>query len=139
MQVSDPTNLPLGSPALNGVKVLCVDNEPDVCDLVTVLLTQGGAQVTTAASVSEALIAFQRLPPDVLIVDIETPDADGYVLLQQIRALGPEQGGQIPAIALTAHVYPGDRIRALSEGFQMYVPKPFDPEELMTLVAHLAR
>jgi CheY-like chemotaxis protein len=102
------------------------------------VLKSCGAQVTTAATAGEALSLVKRLKPDILISDIEMPGEDGYSLIGKIRALPPEDGGQIPAIALTAHARIEDRLRALSVGYQMHVAKPVEPAELVIVLASLA-
>jgi CheY-like chemotaxis protein len=66
------------------------------------------------------------------------PLEDGYSLIRKVRQLKAEQGGQIPAIALTAYARPEDRMRALAAGFQMHIAKPLEPTELVTMVASLA-
>lgn len=67
------------------------------------------------------------------------PGEDGYTLMRRIRQLPPEQGGQIPAAALTAYARHDDRLHALAAGFQMHVPKPIEPIQLLTVVTRLAR
>lgn len=67
------------------------------------------------------------------------PDVDGYTLLEQIRALPAEKGGQIPAIALTAYARPEDQQRAFNSGYQQHVSKPLEPEQLVRAVAVLAQ
>jgi CheY-like chemotaxis protein len=94
-----------------------------------------GAEVITASSASEALEALERFSPDALISDIAMPGQDGYELIRQVRSHEPERGGKIPAVAITAYVAAEDRVRALAAGFQMYVAKPVDPEELIAVVA----
>jgi CheY-like chemotaxis protein len=82
---------------------------------------------------------LMRWRPDVLVSDIEMPNEDGYSLIGKVRALLNEEGGQIPAIALTAHVRDEDRLRALSSGFDSQISKPMEPVELVTVIAKLAR
>ncbi|HWC77619.1 MAG TPA: ATP-binding protein, partial [Blastocatellia bacterium] len=126
---------------LEGVWALVVDDESDARELVTTLLRQYGANVTPAASASEALNVLMASGadrrPDVLISDVSMPDVDGYALIRQVRELTPDNGGQIPAIALTAYGRAIDRIRAVSAGFQMHLPKPVEPAELAAVVASL--
>ncbi len=127
-------------PRLDGLRVLVVDDDPDARELVRVILTHGGASVTTAGSVSEAMAVFEGnggWRPDLLISDIEMPEADGYTLIRRLRAMEPQRGGAIPAIALTAYARIEDRLRALNAGFQLHVAKPVEPEELLTSVAGL--
>jgi CheY-like chemotaxis protein len=96
-----------------------------------------GAEVIATASAPEALDALERHSPDVLVSDIAMPDQDGYELIQQVRERGPEEGGRIPAIAVTACASAEDRVRALSSGFQMHMAKPIDPDEMIAVVASL--
>jgi PAS domain S-box-containing protein len=124
-------------PPLEGLRVLVVDDEPSVLDLVSAILSKRDADVRTAASAAEALMILSdrvQWRPEVLITDIEMPDADGYELLRQVRTLPPESGGRVPAVALTAHARVEDRMKALAAGFQMHVPKPVEPAELLTVL-----
>lgn len=125
-------------PELDGLKVLVVDDEPDARQLLAIVLQQCGADVTMAASAEEALSAFERIKPDVLVSDIGMPGEDGYSLIRKIRALPAERGGRIPAAALTAYAGAEDRKRALLAGFHLHIPKPVDPMELVAVVATLA-
>ncbi|HEX3177560.1 MAG TPA: GAF domain-containing protein [Methylomirabilota bacterium] len=126
-------------PPLAGVRVLLVDDEQDTRELVTAVLEQAGAQVVVAASAAEALEALARARPHVLVSDVAMPDEDGYALLHRVRALGAADGGGVPAVALTAYGRAKDRARALAAGFQVHVPKPVDPADLVDVVARLAR
>ncbi|HEY9862014.1 MAG TPA: CHASE domain-containing protein, partial [Candidatus Obscuribacterales bacterium] len=123
---------------LQGLRVLVVDDEPDTRDFLATALEQGGATVITAASAAEALVKIRQQSLDVLISDIGMPETDGYTLIHQVRSLPPEQGGRIPAAALTAYAREEDRTRALLCGFQLHVPKPVSPSELMAVVANLS-
>ena len=91
-----------------------------------------------ATSVQEAVETFERDTPHVLVSDIRLPDADGYALLQRVRAADARRGRHTPAIALTAYPRVEDRARALEAGFQMHVPKPVAPDDLTTAIASLA-
>jgi PAS domain S-box-containing protein len=138
--VSDTAPL-LDAPRLDGVKVLIVDDEVDARDLLATLLRQSGAEVMTAVSVQEAFVLITQSMPnekfDVLVSDIGMPGEDGYLFIRQVRALAPDQGGRIPAIALTAYARTEDRIKALASGFQSHVPKPVEPAEFIAVVANL--
>ena len=124
-------------PQLGGLRALVVDDDPDAREVVATILKQCEAEVKTAASASEALDILTDWQPHVLISDIEMPETNGYGLIQKVRALEPEAGGRVPAVALTAYTRIEDRLRALAAGFQMHVPKPVDPAELVTIVASL--
>jgi PAS domain S-box-containing protein len=124
---------------LSGLRVLMVDDEPDARDLVRAVLEHSGSIVRTASSVRSALDALHDEVPDVLLSDIGMPGESGYDLIRQVRALPPGRGGDVPAAALTAYVRPEDRRKVLGAGFMMHVPKPVDPDELVAVVAALAR
>ena len=123
---------------LAGLTVLVVDDSEDARDLMRRLLEDCAAEVLTAGTVDEALALVERKKPDVLISDIGMPDADGYELLKRVRALGPDRGGKVPAIALTAFARSEDRTRALRAGFLVHVSKPVDPSELIATVLSVA-
>jgi CheY-like chemotaxis protein len=129
---------PNSAPALEGLRVLIVDDEADARDLLTTILEHSGAQVTAAASAGEALSLVLQSRADVLVSDIAMPKVDGYALIRQVRELGAERGGDIPALALTAYARDSDRTLALEAGFQVHLPKPYDPDELVRVVARLA-
>lgn len=133
-----PGQLGLPASALGGVRVLVVEDEPEARDSMRMLLQRFGAEVGTAGSARQALEAFSRGMFDVVISDIAMPGGDGYELLRAIRALTPEQGGRIPAVAVTARARPEDRRRALAEGFQVHLPKPVDAAELLRQVTVLS-
>lgn len=122
---------------LSDIKILIVDDEPDTRELLAFVLEQQGAQVTTATSAYEALLMLPQAKPDVLLSDIGMPDMDGYMLIQQVRMLAPEQGGQIPAIALTAYAGDMNQQQALAAGFQKHVSKPIEPEKLIQMIFSL--
>ena len=125
-------------PSLDEVKILLVDDDPDTLQVMRVMLSGSKAVVQTAASVSEAMEILEWYSPNVLVSDLAMPGEDGYSLIRKVRALGTAGGYEIPAIALTSYVRVEDRSRALSAGFNMFVPKPVQPEELITAIASLA-
>jgi len=125
-------------PELVGLRVLVVDDEADTCELLQAILEGCGAQVKTASSAAAALEAVKEEVFDVLVSDIGMPEEDGYSLLAKVRALGKERGSKVPAAALTAYASEADRIRVLQSGFQIHVPKPISPSELVAVVANLA-
>jgi hypothetical protein len=124
-------------PNLQELRVLVVDDEVDTLKLLVFILEQYGAQVRAVSSGGEALEVMAQWQPDLLLSDIGMPEIDGYMLIQQIRALPPEQGGQIRAIALTAYAGETDQQQILKAGFQRHVTKPVDPVELATVIADL--
>ena len=125
-------------PALGGLRVLVVDDEPDANDVVRTLLDSCGAEVRVEVSAARALDVLSGWRPDVVVTDIGMPDQDGYSLLAGIDARRGELG-HIPVIALTAYAGGEDRARILAAGFQMHVPKPIEPAELVVAVASVAR
>jgi hypothetical protein len=122
---------------LANVHILVVDDDADSRDLIASILEQEGAQIISVASGLEALETLAKSPFDVLIADIGMPDLDGYLLLRQIRALPPEKGGKIPAIALTAYAGEYDRKKAIAAGFQQHLAKPIEPHQLIDIVMRL--
>ncbi len=128
-------------PRLDGLWVLLVDDEADLRDVITMVLKQCGAEVTAVTSTDEALEVLTAKEsgvwPDVLLCDIGLPGEDGYTLLRKVRALEP-RGRRIPVAALTAYAREEDRSQALLAGFQLHVPKPVNPSELVAVVANLA-
>jgi len=124
---------------LVGLRVLVVDDEPDTRDMIAEVLTQCGCRVDRAASVREALALMEASRPDLLLSDIGMPDEDGYALIRRVRELPAEKGGTTPAASLTAYASGEDRRRALLAGFNMHVPKPVEPAELVAVVASLGR
>jgi PAS domain S-box-containing protein len=123
---------------LSGLRVLAVDDEIDARVLIERVLENRGAEVSTAASGAEALARVEVERPDVLVCDIGMPDMNGYELLRRIRALGPDRGGRVQAIALTAFARSEDRTRAMMAGFLAHVAKPVEPTELIATVASVA-
>lgn len=123
--------------AIDGLRVLVVDDDVDTCDLIATVLTQYGAQVRAVYSASEAMEAIEQLKPDVLVSDIGMPEEDGYALIRKVRQMEAEKGGKIRAIALTAFARDEDRWKAIQAGFQMHVAKPVEPAKLATVVAAL--
>jgi signal transduction histidine kinase/ActR/RegA family two-component response regulator len=124
---------------LHGRHVLVVDDEPDARELLAAALSRYGASVTGAASAAEGREALLRQLPDVVVCDIEMPDEDGYAFIRGVRRLAAEEGGALPALALTAYAGAEDRARALAAGFEEHLPKPASPAELAAVVARLAR
>lgn len=125
--------------ALKGLRVLVVDDDVDSCDLIVLTLDGFAIESQTAFSAKQALEAFVEFQPDVLVSDIAMPDADGYALIRQVRTLEADRDSQIPAIAVTAIVSEEGGKRALSAGFQTWLPKPLDIDALVETIATLAK
>src|SRR5262249_53375581 len=126
------------SPALNGLRVLVVDDEEDARQIISSLITRTGAEVKACESASQALAMLEQWKPDVLMSDIAMPEEDGYSLINKVRKLPAERGGHVPAVAFTAYAREEDRKRALAAGFQMHIPKPVTGGQLVALIAQLA-
>jgi signal transduction histidine kinase/CheY-like chemotaxis protein len=131
--------LSLGTPWLSGVNVLLVDDDSDTLRLMETALTRRHANVTAVSSAGEAIQAIRKKRPDVLVSDIAMPDEDGYGLIEKVRSLENGDAPDIPAVAITAYAKDEDRMRALSSGFQIYLAKPVEPTELVSVVARAAR
>ena len=122
---------------LDGVHVLVVDDEPAVLRLLTRGLEHAGATVDSASSAGEALRKLVRTVPDLLLTDIRMPGEDGYRLIEQVRALPPERGGQTPAVAFTGFADANDHAFSLAAGFNAHLMKPLEPHDLVALLASL--
>jgi PAS domain S-box-containing protein len=122
---------------LQGVRLLVVDDDADARELLSIILQEAGAEVSTAGSANEAFAAFERQRPDILVSDIGMPDGDGYSLIRRVRLLEGDGGAKVPAVALTAFARAEDRGEALGSGFQAHLPKPIEPGELTAVIAQL--
>jgi hypothetical protein len=118
------------------LEILIVDDDRDTLDLLTCVLEYVGARVTVADSVKQAIATLTQTTPDILISDLGMPEVDGYSLMRHIRTLPQAQGGAIPAIALTAYVGEENRQRAIAAGFDVFLTKPIDPVEVVTMIHH---
>jgi CheY-like chemotaxis protein len=128
---------PATSSMLAGVRLLVVDDEPGARELIANVLQGYGAEVCLAESGQAALTKLFEQRPHVLVADLGMPGMDGYALIEQVRALDPDFGGQTPAIAVTGYASPLDRLRALQAGYQNHVAKPVEPQELAIVIASL--
>ncbi|MFL5312349.1 MAG: PAS domain-containing protein [Myxococcales bacterium] len=126
-----------GLTALKGLRVLVVDDEADAREMLSMILEEAGAEVTAAACADEAVAAFERFRPGVVVSDIGMPNGDGYSLIRRLRVLEGDRAGSVPAIALTAYARQEDRTQALGCGFQAHLPKPIEPGELTAIIAEL--
>jgi len=124
--------------SISGVRVLVVDDERDSRRTISAILEVHGAIVTAASSAAEGLRLYGRHSFDILLCDIAMPEQDGYSLIRSIRSPADEKS-RVPAVALTAYGRPAEREIALGEGFDEYLKKPVEPEELISLVASMAR
>ncbi len=124
---------------LEGIKILIVDDDVDSRDFISFVLQQEKAEVIAVSSAMEALQILAKSKLDILLSDIGMPEMDGYMLIRQVRNWLPEQGGEIPAIALTAYAGEYDRQQAISAGFSYHVSKPVEPAELIAAILNLTR
>ncbi len=123
---------------LNGLRVLVVDDEPDARQIISTLIRRTGAEVFACESANEALEALETWHPDVLMSDIAMPGEDGYSLINRVRSLPAERGGEVPAAAFTAYAREEDRRRALEAGYQIHIAKPISSGQLVAMIAQLA-
>jgi signal transduction histidine kinase len=142
---ADPATLAHGGdiaasdvPSLSGLRVLLVDDEPEARQIISTVIARTGAEIRACRSAQEALSTLTEWRPDVLLSDIAMPDEDGYSFIKQVRTLGEEHGGGIPAAALTAYARDEDRNRALAAGYQMHIAKPVSSSHLITMIARLS-
>jgi signal transduction histidine kinase/DNA-binding response OmpR family regulator len=120
---------------LDGLRILVVDDEPDSRELVATILKRSGGEVRCSQSAADAIRAFKEWQPDLLISDIAMPNEDGFILLKKLRRLRSKRAKEIPAVALSAYASDEDRLLALSKGFKLHLPKPIEPENLVTSIA----
>ena len=128
---------PFADGKLNDLRILLVEDDLDTQELLKTVLRRHGAEVIAAVSGAGALTEVRRHKPDLIISDIGMPDENGYDLIRKIRALPPEDGGHIPAIAVTAYASASDRRRALLAGFQTHLAKPIEPDDLVAVILSL--
>jgi PAS domain S-box-containing protein len=127
-----PALLPL--PSLAGINVLAIDDQAYTRDIVAAILRRGGAEVTTASSVREALECVATSAPDVIVCDIAMPQEDGYAFVHELRMNPDAQVASLPVIALTAFGRAEDQESALASGFNDYLKKPVEPADLANAV-----
>jgi PAS domain S-box-containing protein len=124
---------------LSGVHVLVVDDDEDTLEMMTTALTSRKAKVTAVCSAGEAINVIKNHRPDVLVSDIAMPGEDGYGLIAKVRSMDTDSATAIPAVAITAYAKDEDRQRALDSGFQIYLAKPVELSELISVVARAAK
>ena len=125
------------SASLRDRRVLIVDDDADTLELLRKLLEQCGARVTVAGNAAAALEALKQIKPDLLISDIGMPHEDGYSLIGRVRALSASEGGETPAVALTAYASADDQSRVLKSGFQVHLSKPIKSYEFLQAIANV--
>jgi CheY-like chemotaxis protein len=124
---------------ISGCRVLIVEDDRDSREMLAVLLKAHHAETMTAANAIEALDKIPSFKPDILISDLGMPQIDGYDLIKRIRSMSPDQGGRIPAIALTGYAGPEESKRVHSAGFDSHIPKPVDQEKLINTISSMCR
>jgi signal transduction histidine kinase len=137
-ETNDDLSLNLtGFASLEEVRVLVVDDDPETLLLLSTVLSQCGAQVKTASSADEGFREVQAWRPNLIVSDIGMPGENGYQFMQRVRAWAREEATWIPAVALTAYARTEDRMKALSSGYQIHLPKPVEPAELIAVIVSL--
>jgi signal transduction histidine kinase len=124
---------PALEPKLSGLRALVVDDQADMRELLATILCMGKADVRTADCIDEAMRILNAWSPDILICDIAMPGGSGYDLIKLVR----NSGCSAPAIAITARAGREDSASSLAAGFQLHLPKPIEPHELVTSIASL--
>lgn len=127
-----------GRARLTGRRILIVDDDADAREMIATILGLQGAQTRAAASVAEGLATLREWKPDLLISDLGMPERDGYDLIRQVRQQEAMNGGHIPALAVTAYASADDAERTRAAGFDLHLPKPIDPAELIAAIAQVA-
>jgi len=119
---------------LHGLAILIVEDDDDARELMQAVLEQRGARVSAAESVSRAFELLQAASPDIIVSDIAMPDEDGFSLARRLRQLPEDGGGRTPIVAVSAYAGASDRLRALAAGFDQYLHKPVDFDELSATI-----
>ena len=119
---------------LSNLTIVVVDDHNDLRRYLGIFLGHLGANVAVAENAIKGLEAVKTYRPNLVLSDISMPGRDGFGLLSDIRALGPDAGGNVPVIAMTALITPVDRARILNAGFKAFLSKPFSPEALVEAI-----
>ena len=125
---------PAAPPLLDGLRVLVVDDEARFREMLGEMLGCCGAAVTAVGSAAEALRMMPEVRPDVLLSDLSMPERDGYALIRAVRALAPERGGRVPAVAVSGDTGGGTRQQAQTAGFDHYLAKPVGLHRLVATI-----
>lgn len=135
-EVSPPVN----RKSLSERKIMIVEDDADSREVLQLFLEQAGATVLSADSAQSAMDILHgrgKSLPDIIISDLAMPDEDGYAFMMRLRQMAADQGGAIPAIALSAFTTPESKQKAFESGFQLYSTKPFEPDRLVADVVRL--
>jgi CheY-like chemotaxis protein len=123
---------------LSDVTIVVVEDNDDVRTHLGAFLNRSDAEVVLTGNAFEGLEAIKNTFPDLVLSDMKMPGMDGFELLGKIRALGPDAGGSVPIIAMSAFLR-GERASMLDAGFQACLPKPFTPERLLETILTVLR
>jgi PAS domain S-box-containing protein len=138
--VKHKTPVTTSSKPLSNIKILIVEDDTDSREVLHLFLEQSGAAVKSAESAQQAIVLLQEAVddlPDIIVSDLAMPGEDGYSLINRIRHLPIEQGGKIPAMALSAFASVNDKQKAYDVGFQKYHTKPFEPDGIIEDIKEL--
>jgi CheY-like chemotaxis protein len=124
---------------LSGLKIVIVEDHDDTRRYLGLFLGRLGAGVVLARNALEGVEAIKNNRPNLALCDIQMPGANGFQLLRQTRALGPNDGGSVPLVAMTSLTTQADRARILNAGFEAYLSKPFTPNTLTATILTVAR
>jgi CheY-like chemotaxis protein len=133
----DPRTAAPSGGQLDGTRILVVEDDPDGAEMLAEVLRMVGATVEIAFDAAEGMERIRWFRPDVLVSDLSLPDKDGFAFVRELRATGSDEGGWIPAIALSGHADPETSREAILAGFQLHVSKPIDPQDLIARLARL--
>jgi two-component system OmpR family response regulator len=122
-------------PSTAGARLLVVDDEPNIRDLLATSLGFAGFSVTTAATGGEAVASALEDPPDLIVLDVMLPDMDGFTVTHRLR----EHGQRVPVLFLTARDNTDDKVHGLTVGGDDYVTKPFSLEEVVARIKAVLR
>jgi CheY-like chemotaxis protein len=123
---------------LAGRQILVVEDDSDTREMLKFVLEQNGADVLATDSVPPAVDLVEKVHPDAVVADIGLPEYNGYALIAKIREFDGRQQLHTKCVAVTAYATPADRDIALRSGYDAYIAKPFEPEELVQTVVKLA-
>ena len=133
------SNTPRSAAALDGIRVVVVEDEADARELIQLVLERSGAEVRAAASAAEGLEAVEAFSPHVIVSDIGMPHEDGYSFMRRVRRLPEELGGGVAAVALTAYTRDEDRLHAMRAGYNRHLAKPAHPDALVSTIKELVK
>jgi two-component system, chemotaxis family, CheB/CheR fusion protein len=126
------------SRALDGLRILLADDDPDSLDAIAAILEMNGAEVCRCRDGAQARALMPSFRPHLVVSDLAMPVEDGFEMIAAIRAMSPDQGGQIPAIAFSSVLDPTTRSLALRCGYQEFVSKPVNVPLLLTTILSVA-